>query len=214
MAESALRIRPEAAEVVSAEARAVLAMVQDEERRGRLADLIAAVEDGEVAGDDAQALEEVLELGLQSGRLRALYGPEGEQAALTLYRRLPRGRELGEAAREVTAALGALEGRKLEKVSIQALGPGAHVVTVAAEGLELSIKLDRQGARLATVWICGGCRTRPGTWPVSTSRAPTCSWSAAARSRSRRCAGCWMQAPASRSSLRSSRPSSPPSRSP
>jgi hypothetical protein len=153
MTASAVTIRPEAAEVVSAEARAVLAMVQDEERRGRLADLVAAVEDGEVSGDDAQALEEVLELGLQSGRLRALYGPEGEQAALTLYRRLPRGRELGEAAREVTAALGALGGRTLEKVSIQALGPGAHVVTVAAEGLELSIRLDRQGARLATVGI-------------------------------------------------------------
>ncbi len=148
-----MKVAGEAAEVASAEARAVLAMVQDEERRGRLADLIAAVEDGEVEGDEEQALEEVLELGLQSGRLRALYGPEGEQAALTLYRRLPRGRELGEAAREVSAALGALAGRPLEKVAVQALGPGAHVVTVAAEGLELSIRLDRQGARLTTVGI-------------------------------------------------------------
>jgi hypothetical protein len=153
MTAETLTIRPEAAEVVSAEARAVLAMVQDEERRGRLADLAAAVEDGEVSGDDAQALEELLELGLQSGRLRAVYGPEGEQAALTLYRRLPRGRELGQAAREVSSALDALEGRALEKVSVQALGPCAHVVTVAAEGLELSIRLDRQGARLTTVGI-------------------------------------------------------------
>ncbi len=150
---SAVKVRGEAAEVVSAEARAVLAMVQDEERRGRLADLIAAVEDGEVEGADAQALEEVLELGLQSGRLRAVYGPEGEQAALTLYRRLPRGRGLGEAARDVSSALAALEGRPLEKVSVQALGPSAHVVTISAEGLELSIKLDRQGARLTTVGI-------------------------------------------------------------
>jgi len=150
---SAIAVRGEAAEVASAEARAVLSMVQDEERRGKLADLVAAIEDGEVEGDDAQALEEVLELALQTGRVRALYGPEGETAALSLYRRLPRGKELSEAAREVTAALGALEGRAIEKVSVAASGPAAHVLTVSAEGLELSIRLDRQGARLTTVGI-------------------------------------------------------------
>ena len=150
---SAIAVRGEAAEVASAEARAVLSMVQDEERRGKLADLVAAIEDGEVEGDDAQALEEVLELALQTGRVRALYGPEGETAALSLYRRLPRGKELSEAAREVTAALAALEGRAIEKVSVSASGPTAHVVTVSAEGLELSIRLDRQGARLTTVGI-------------------------------------------------------------
>jgi len=150
---SAIAVRGEAAEVASAEARAVLSMVQDEERRGKLADLVAAIEDGEVEGDDAQALEEVLELALQTGRVRALYGPEGETAALSLYRRLPRGKELSEAAREVTAALAALEGRAIEKVSVSASGPAAHVVTVSAEGLELSIRLDRQGARLSTVGI-------------------------------------------------------------
>jgi len=150
---SAIAVRGEAAEVASAEARAVLSMVQDEERRGKLADLVAAIEDGEVEGADAQALEEVLELALQTGRVRALYGPEGETAALSLYRRLPRGKELSEAAREVTAALAALEGRAIEKVSVSASGPAAHVVTVSAEGLELSIRLDRQGARLTTVGI-------------------------------------------------------------
>ena len=150
---SAIAVRGEAAEVASAEARAILSMVQDEERRGKLADLVAAIGDGEVDGEDAQALEEVLELGLQTGRVRALYGPEGETAALALYGRLPRGKELSEAAREVTAALAALEGRTIEKVSVFASGPAAHVVTVGAEGLELSIRLDRQGARLTTVGI-------------------------------------------------------------
>jgi hypothetical protein len=150
---SAIAVRGEAAEVAAAEAQAILAMVQDEERRGKLADLVAAIDDGEVDGEDAQALEEVLELGLQTGRVRALYGPEGETAALALYRRLPRGKELSEAAREVTAALTALEGRTIEKVSVAASGPAAHVVTVSAEGLELSIRLDRQGARLSTVGI-------------------------------------------------------------
>jgi hypothetical protein len=150
---SVVAVHGEAAEVASAEVRAILSLVQDEERRGKLADLAAALADGEVAGADAQALEEVLELALQTGRIRALYGPEGETAALALYRRLPRGRELSEAAREVSAALAALAGRELEQVTVAAGGPGAHLVTVRAAGLELSIRLDRQGARLTTVGI-------------------------------------------------------------
>lgn len=145
---SSVRLKGEAAEVALGEAQAVLAMVQDEERRGRLADLVAAVADGEVADTEAEALEELLELGLQSGRLRAVYGPGGEQAALKLFRQLPRGRELGETAREVTEALASLEGKTLETVQIQAVGPGAFLLTLGVDGLQLSIRLDRQGARV------------------------------------------------------------------
>lgn len=145
---SSVRLKGEAAEVALGEAQAVLAMVQDEERRGRLADLVAAVADGEVADTEAEALEELLALGLQSGRLRAVYGPGGEQAALKLFRQLPRGRELGETAREVTEALASLEGKTLETVQIQAVGPGAFLLTLGVDGLQLSIRLDRQGARV------------------------------------------------------------------
>lgn len=149
----AVRLRGEAAEVALGEAQAVLSMVRDAERRGRLADLIAAVRDGEVADDDAEALEELLELGLQSGRLRAVYGPGGEQAALRVFRQLPRGRELGESAREVGEALGSLEGKPLETLRLQATGPGAFVLTIGVEGRELTVRLDRQGARLTGVGI-------------------------------------------------------------
>jgi hypothetical protein len=151
--DSAVKLGAEAREVVLGEAQAVLAMVADEERRGRLAALVAAVDEGEVAGDDAQALEELLELGLQTGRVRALYGPGGEQAALRVYRQLPRGKEAGEAAREVTQALAALEGTTLERVSLQAVGPAAFVLSLAAGGTELSVRLDRQGVRLTSVGI-------------------------------------------------------------
>ena len=81
MASAALRLDTAAAEVALGEAQAVLALVQDTERRGRLADLVAAVQQGELGEGDAQALEEIIELGLSTGRIRGLYGPEGEQAA-------------------------------------------------------------------------------------------------------------------------------------
>jgi hypothetical protein len=148
---SAIRVSGEAAEVARAEAQAVLAMVQDEGRRGRLADVVAAVDDGEVDGPDADALAELLELGLSTGRLRAVYGPEGEQAALALYRRLPLGRELTESARELNGALEALEGRTIDKISVTAVGPGEYGVTISTEDYEIVLRLGRAGARLATI---------------------------------------------------------------
>lgn len=148
-----IALRGDAAEVALGEAQAVLALVHDEERRGRLADLVAAVQDGELGEEEAQALEELIELGLATGRIRGLYGPEGEQAALKTYRRLPRGRELTDSAREVTAALEALEGKTLEHVSVQSAGPGAYVVSLGVEGLELSVRLDRSGARVHSVGV-------------------------------------------------------------
>jgi hypothetical protein len=148
-----IALRGEAAEVALGEAQAVLALVQDGERRGRLADLVAAVQEGELGEDEAQALEELIELGLTTGRIRSVYGPEGEQAALKTYRRLPGGRELTDGAREVTEALAALEGKVLERVSVQSAGPGAFVVSLGVEGLELSVRLDRAGARIHAVGV-------------------------------------------------------------
>ncbi len=153
MASAAVRLDTAAAEVALGEAQAVLAFVQDTERRGRLADLVAAVHEGELGEDDAQALEEIIELGLSTGRIRGLYGPEGEQAALKTYRKLPRGKELSASTRDVTGALAALEGKTLEQVKVQAAGPGAYLLSIAVEGLELTVRLDRSGARLHSVGV-------------------------------------------------------------
>ena len=147
-----IALRGDAAEVALGEAQAVLALVQDGERRGRLADLVAAVQDGELDDDEAQALEELIELGLTSGRIRSVYGPEGEQAALKTFRRLPGGRALADSAGEVTDRAGA-RGQVLEQVRVQATGPGAFLVTLGVDGLELSVRLDRAGARVHTVGV-------------------------------------------------------------
>jgi len=144
-------VRGEAAEVSRAEAQAVLTMVSDEQRRARLADVVAAVDEGHVAGDDAAALGELLELGLQTGRVRAVYGPEGEQAALVLYRRLPQGKELSQSTRELNEALEALAGRTLDRFSVHAVGPGEYGVSISADGFELAIRLGRSGARISTL---------------------------------------------------------------
>jgi hypothetical protein len=88
---------------------------------------------------------------MQSGRIRAVYGPGGEQAAVSTLRRLPRGRERGESARAVSTALQALAGKTLDGVTLAAVGPGAFTLTIDAGGVEASIRLDRSGARLTSV---------------------------------------------------------------
>jgi hypothetical protein len=142
----AVRLTGQAREVALAEAQAVVAA------GGSAAGLVAEVDEGEVV-DELETLEQVLELGLQTGRIRALYGPGGEQAALGVYRRLPHGAAVAESAREVTAALSVLEGRELGSIELRAVGPGAFALSLSADGVELSLHLDRQGARVASAGV-------------------------------------------------------------
>lgn len=141
----------EAREVALAETQAVLALARDDAMRERLGELVAEVDGGEVDGDAADLLEQVLELGLQTGRVRAYYGPGGEQAALKTLRRLPRGRARSDSARAVSDALAALAGKTLERVAIAAVAPGAYTVSIHADGLETSVRLDAVGARVVSV---------------------------------------------------------------
>jgi hypothetical protein len=151
-----MTLKGEAREVALAEVQTVQSMARDETMRERLTGLVAAVDEGDVAdGDDAELLESVLELGLQTGRIRAYYGPGGEQAALSTLRRLPRGRTRTDSARAVTEALQALKGSQLDAVRIAAVAPGAFTLTIEADGFEAAIRLDGTGARLTSLGTGG-----------------------------------------------------------
>ena len=141
-----IELRGEAREVALAEAQAVQAHGGE-----KFAGLVSAVDAGEVDGDDIELLEGVLELGLQTGRIRAYYGPGGEQAAVSTLRRLPRGRARTESTQDVSKALGSLTGKRLDGVSITAVAPGAYTLSFDADGIELSVRLDAQGARVTSV---------------------------------------------------------------
>ena len=114
-------------EVALGEVQAVLAAARDESYRARLASLADAVERGSLAAADTEELERVLELGLQAGRIRAVYGPGGEQAALT--------------------------GRSLDSLRIEAVGPGMYRIALVAGGAEVAVRLDRSGAQLASIGV-------------------------------------------------------------
>ena len=144
-------MREEELEIARAELHAVHAVAAEGEYRDELAHALAAVEGGDVAERDAETLERVLELALQTGRIRALYGPGGEQAALRLYRRLPHGSELGASAKAVTEALSSFSGRTLDSIRVEAVGPGAFSLSLSVDGADVAVRLDRQGARVTSV---------------------------------------------------------------
>lgn len=150
-AEQALRLRVAEQELVLAELETIQAASAEGANRARVERLLEAVREGALAEEHAAELERILELALQSGRIRALYGPGGEQTALRLYRRTPGGAGVVASASDVSEALASLGGKPLESVSVSVVGPGAYQLSLAAGGLELSVRLDRQGARLASV---------------------------------------------------------------
>lgn len=146
-------VRVEEREVALGEVQAVLAASRNEAYRARLAALAASVEQGALAAEEAAELERVLELGLQAGRIRAVYGPGGEQAALRLFRRLPSGASLAETARSVSAALATLNGRSLDSFRIEAVGPGMYRIALVAGGTEVAVRLDRSGTQLVSIGV-------------------------------------------------------------
>ena len=150
---TSVAVKAEEREVALGEVQAVLAAARDEGYRERLATLVTSVEEGELAPEEASELERVLELGLQAGRIRAVYGPGGEQAALRLFRRLPAGAELTETARSVSAALTTLNGRSLDSFRIEVIGPGMYRIALVAGGAEVAVRLDRSGVQLASVGV-------------------------------------------------------------
>ena len=150
---TSVAVKAEEREVALGEVQAVLEAARDEGYRERLATLVTSVEEGKLAPEEASELERVLELGLQAGRIRAIYGPGGEQAALRLFRRLPAGAGLTETARSVSTALAALNGRSLDSFKIEVIGPGMYKIALVAGGAEVAVRLDRSGVQLASIGV-------------------------------------------------------------
>jgi hypothetical protein len=149
---SAVTLRGEELEIARAEIEAVREIVHGGDYRTLLDELLERL-DTETALDDGHVgeLDRLLTLALQSGRVRALYGPGGEQAALRAFRKLPTGAELAGSAPAVNEALASLAGRTLERLTVTPVGPSGFTLSLAAGGTQLSIRLDRQGARVASV---------------------------------------------------------------
>jgi hypothetical protein len=134
-------------EVLAEEVAAFAATLQDPDTRERYAQLAAAVQQGMVPPHLVGFLETMLELVLQTQRVRRQQGPEAEQALLRLFGRTPGGGALAQAAREVNVALEALRGHVLESLTFTPT-PRGHSLVIDTAHCSLTLAIDRAGVRV------------------------------------------------------------------
>jgi hypothetical protein len=128
-------------------------LLRDPASRAKYGELRDAVRTGEVPEELSGHLGNVLELGLQSGRLRKLYGADGEQALAKLFHRTPTGAGLRKDAESVSEALQGLQAQRIEDIRISALGPGTYGLTIDTDRCQVSVRLDRGGVRVESLAI-------------------------------------------------------------
>ena len=134
-------------EVLAEEVGAFAGTLKDPDTRERYAQLRATVEQGTVPADLVGHLETMLELVLQTQRVRRQHGPDAEQALLRLFHRTPRGAALAQAARDVNAALEALHGHTLQSLTFRPT-PRGHNLVVDTAHCSLTLAIDRAGVRV------------------------------------------------------------------
>jgi hypothetical protein len=150
---SGMRVGATERELLTQEIGTLAGMLRDPAARARYGELRDAVQDGEVPEALLGHLGNILELGLQSGRLRALYGADGEQALTKLFHRTPTGAALQDEARSVTHALSGLQTQRIEDIRVSALGPGTYGLTIDTDRCQVSVRLDRSGVRVESLAI-------------------------------------------------------------
>lgn len=153
-APAALRLGPTEQAVLQEEVLAFANALRDEEARERYLALHAAVLTGEIPPELTRALATMLELVLQTQRLRRLHGLEAERALTELYYQTERGAALRASVRETTQALAALEGQRIERLSLLP-GPGRFTFVITTDRCRVTLRLDQAGARIENVEVGG-----------------------------------------------------------
>jgi hypothetical protein len=148
-----LPIEAEEREVLLDELRALAGALRDPAALARYADLAQAAEAGEVAPDLVGDLERVLELTLETGRVRHMQGADGEQALLRLFGRTPRGEAVRRITGEANQALAALTGQTLRALAFSPHGPGTFRLEIATDLCRLTLEINRRGVTVDSVGI-------------------------------------------------------------
>ena len=132
---------------------AFLDATSDAGARESYAALKAAVESMAVSSEHQARLGTIVEVALQSGRIRRLFGPGAELSLNALFQKTPRGREIARTLQELNAALSNLKGDTVEEISAAMRGPGSWALTVKTSGCQLVIRFERDGVRVESLEV-------------------------------------------------------------
>ncbi|HEU4753113.1 MAG TPA: hypothetical protein VFU47_08390 [Armatimonadota bacterium] len=148
-----MKLSEDERELLTAELAQALEQVRSPELKSAYTALLAAADEGEVPDDLLEPLQSLLEVGLESGRIRRVHTAHGEMAANRLYARTPRGQAARSAAEQVNLALRALAGQTLEDVTVTAAGPGSYSLSLTTDQGRLLLRFSRHGVSLQSVEV-------------------------------------------------------------
>jgi hypothetical protein len=148
-----VRVDETAREPLLLETAALRDALTDPGARASYDELSRAVVTGEVPDELVAPLERVLEIGLRTGRVRRLHGVHAESALARVFHGTPKGRALGAAVGEVNTALEALAGQPLERLSLNAKGPGAYALTIETGAATLTLEIGPEGVAVKDVSV-------------------------------------------------------------
>ncbi len=106
-----------------------------------------------VAPENQQRLGVILEVALQSGRIRRLFGPGAELSLNALFQKTPRGREIAQSLQELNTALARLKGGTVEEMTAALRAPGSWGLTVKTSGFHLVIRFGHDGVRVESLEV-------------------------------------------------------------
>jgi hypothetical protein len=148
-----IQLKPDVQELLREELRAFAATLPEDERPEGFEALVAAVEAGELADEHLGAVGNLLEVGLQTGRIRHFHRAPGEQALLRLFGQTPNGQAHAKAVAEVNAALERLAGQEIESARVVMRVPGAYLLQISTDACEMTLRFTPDGPGVESVAI-------------------------------------------------------------
>jgi hypothetical protein len=153
LAPGSLAVDPLQREILLEELATLVVSLRDPQARDRWEELAAGVDAGEVEESQAGRLEQILEMTLQTGRVRRIHGADGEQALLRLFHQTPGGGAARRATESVNRTLASLAGQAIETLLFTPQGPGAYRLGLETERCKLTLAIDRHGITVESVEV-------------------------------------------------------------
>ncbi len=140
-------------EILLEELATLVVSLRDAETRTPWEALAGAVDAGAVGEDLLGRLEQILEMTLQTGRVRRVHGADSEQSLLRLFHQTPRGSASRRATEAVNRTLATLAGQTIETMLFTSQGPGVYRLGVETDRVKLTLEIDRHGVTVESLEI-------------------------------------------------------------
>ncbi len=151
--EKVLHIGTQEQELLVQEVSSLIQLVHQTEQRIRYEALQKALLEGQVPLDLQETLASILEMGLESGRIRRVYRAEGERLLTELYRRTPRGKQLQQCLHQVNQALAVLKDRKITSLRFDMRTFGTYTLRIESDECEVTLVIRREGVEVESLTV-------------------------------------------------------------